>query len=298
MSTPVEKSQSKARAIGLTAVALWCTVATAFKLSLQVISPAQLVLLASTASWVYLGLHLTATRRWRDLNGAPKAQIALAIFAGLINPALYYGVLFAAYTILPAQEAMALNYTWALLLGLLAVPVLGQKLTALQIVCALISYSGVLVIATRGDLLAFEFKALDGIALALLSTLLWSAYWLLNTKQTLPPTLSLFLNFSGALPAIIGYCLLTNVSMQFPLQGILGATYVGLFEMGISFVLWLAAMRLATNTLAISSLVLLSPPVSLVLIATFVGEPITNSTIVGLGLILAGLVIQQRKAPA
>ena len=40
---------------------------------------------------------------------------------GLVNPFLYYLVLFKAYDLLPAQEAQAINYTWALMLAFLSV---------------------------------------------------------------------------------------------------------------------------------------------------------------------------------
>ncbi len=67
-----------------------------------------------------------------------------------MNPVAYYLVLFGAYDRLPGQEAMALNYTWALAMAFLAVPILGQRLTRTDVAAGLIAYAGVWVIATRG----------------------------------------------------------------------------------------------------------------------------------------------------
>ena len=36
-----------------------------------------------------------------------------SLLPGLLNPCLYYLVLFKAYELLPAQQAQALNYSWA-----------------------------------------------------------------------------------------------------------------------------------------------------------------------------------------
>ncbi len=77
-------------------------------------------------------------------------------------------------------------------------------------------------------------------------------------------------------------------------QGLAGAAWVGAFEMGIAFVLWLLAMKKATNTSRLSNLIFLSPPLSLGFIALVVGESIRGSTVVGLVLVIAGLYLQQR----
>ena len=77
-------------------------------------------------------------------------------------------------------------------------------------------------------------------------------------------------------------------------QGWAGGLYVGLFEMGLAFVLWMGAMKATTSTLRISSLIFLSPPLSLVLIWVIAGEPVKAYTLFGLVLILFGLWLQRR----
>jgi drug/metabolite transporter (DMT)-like permease len=281
--------QQKAYFYGLGAVLCWSTVATAFKLSLAYLSPAQLVLLSSLVSWLFLGAMLMASGK---LAGMGEGNFLRPALLGCVNPFLYYLVLFQAYDMLPAQEAQALNYTWALTMALLAVPLLGHSFRALELVAALVCYVGVLVIATRGQLLALEFANPAGVGLALLSTLLWAVYWLFNASEQRDPVVALFLNFSFALPALFTYCLWRGELAVLPWQGVLGAAYIGLFEMGLSFILWLSAMRLTRSTIRISSLIFVAPPLSLLLIHFVLGEAILVSTLVGLGLILAGLALQ------
>jgi drug/metabolite transporter (DMT)-like permease len=105
---------------------------------------------------------------------------------------------------------------------------------------------------------------------------------------------SLLLNFLFSLPCV----LLVNLAVAGkvrvpPAAGLLGATYVGLFEMGFTFVLWLRALRLSSSTAKVSNLIFFSPFLSLVLIHFLVGEAIRASTLVGLVLIVAGNVLQQ-----
>ena len=149
---------------GLGAVALWSTVATAFKVALAWMSPLELMWIAALVSWLLMGalvfkqgnMALALHQGWRT-----------ALWAGLMNPVAYYLVLFAAYDRLPGQEAMALNYTWALAMAFLAVPLLGHRLTRLDVAAGLVAYSGVWVIATRGNVFNVAFEDPLGVLLAL-----------------------------------------------------------------------------------------------------------------------------------
>jgi len=77
------------------------------------------------------------------------------------------------------------------------------------------------------------------------------------------------------------------------LNGLMGAAYVGVIEMGIAFVFWLIALRLSETTARVANLIFISPFVSLFFIHFLVGEAILPSTPIGLVLIVAGLLIQR-----
>jgi drug/metabolite transporter (DMT)-like permease len=89
------------------------------------------------------------------------------------------------------------------------------------------------------------------------------------------------------------YCLVFT-DLQIPdMTGLLGAVYVGCFEMGISYFLWLQALKYSASAAQISSLIFISPFISLLLIHFLVGEEILPSTFYGLSLIVVGLILQQ-----
>lgn len=289
------QAQSKATLFGLGAVLCWSTVATAFKLSLGYLSPAQLMLVASITACLFYGGVLLLQGRIGELFRQSITGYRKSIGFGLLNPALYYLLLFFAYDLLPAQEAQAINYSWAIVMTLLAVPLLKQSMRRDDIIAAVICYLGVLVIATRGNLLAFEFDSLPGVALALASTVVWSLYWIFNRRDAREPVLGLCLNFAFAIPFILLYCALTGQLQTFPWPGVMGGIYVGLVEMGLAFLLWLHAMKLTESTAKIANLIFISPFLSLVFIATILGEPILWSTMLALVLIVTGLLVQGRK---
>jgi len=289
-------NQKQAMLFGLATVVLWSTVATAFKLSLRELTPLQLLMVACLASVVVMALILTAQGRWHLVFSLTRWQYLQSMGMGLINPCLYYFLLFGAFDRLPAQEAQPLNYTWALVLAYLSVPFLGQRLLRADIIAGLICYSGVVVIATRGDVLSLTFSDPLGVALAIGSTLVWASYWIIATRDTRDPVVGLFLNFLCGLPVIAVICGVTDGFVLSLGVSLVAAIYVGVFEMGIAFVLWSYAMKKAQNTSKVSNLIFISPFLSLVFIYFILGEIILLSTYVGLALIVVGLWIQQRRS--
>ncbi|PKG37567.1 DMT family transporter [Psychromonas sp. Urea-02u-13] len=289
------KNQKKATMFALIAVAMWSTVASAFKITLDYFSPIQMLLVATCTTILLLTGICYRQKKLHLLTEYVAKRPFFYLLLGLINPCLYYLILFQAYDLLPAQQAQSLNYTWAITLSILAVPFLGQKLRKQDIIAIILAYSGALIIATKGDLLALDFSSPLGVFLALLSTLLWAMYWIINAKNSGDPLVSLLLGFLLGLPILV---ILTAIISDFNMpdwQGWAGAIYIGLFEMGFAFVAWLTALRYAENTSKISNLIFISPFVSLLLLNMIIDEPIYPATIVGLAFIIGGLLVQQLK---
>ncbi len=289
------KSQSRAMWLALAAVACWSTVASAFKLTLAHLGPAALLFWAVLVSALLLALVVSVRRQWRCLLRALRQRPGYYLLLSALNPCAYYLLLFAAYDRLPAQQAQPINYSWALLLALLAVPMLGQRLGRADLAALVLGYFGVLVIATGGPFWQLQFTDPLGVGLALLSTLIWALYWLLNARNQEPPEVALLLCFALALLPLGGLALWLGSGWPSPVA-LAGALYIGLFEMGISFLLWLAALRAATHTARIANLIFLSPFISLYLISVLLDETIAPASLIGLVLIIAAVGLQQLAA--
>lgn len=289
-------NERRALGFALSAVLLWSTVATAFKLTLAEFSPIQMLTVASIVSSIALLVICAIQGKLKQLPTTFMSNPFYYLLLGLINPLAYYVILFKAYDLLPASQAQAINYSWAITLTLMAAVFLGQKIRKQDWLACTLSYFGVIVIATKGDVLGLNFDSPPGVGLALLSTLLWAGYWILNAKNKADPVVGVLLGFLIAVPCALGLALYEGNSFShISTQGWLAVTYVGLFEMGVTFVLWLSALKLTQNTARISNLIFASPFISLMLLATIIGEHIHPTTLIGLLLIVTGLVIQQVK---
>ncbi|MCE5250443.1 DMT family transporter [bacterium] len=289
------QNQKRAYIYAVSAVLFWSTAASAFKLTLRHTTFVELLLFSSCTSLTALFLILVFQGKLRLLGETTRHDFFRSLCMGVLNPFLYYLVLFKAYSLLPAQQALTLNYTWPLMLVLLSIPFLGQKITAKSISAVALSFAGVVIITTHGDFSGLRFTNPAGAVLALGSSVIWGLFWIFNVKDRRDEVVKLFLNFLFGTGCIVLFSLAVSpVSLpRFP--WILGAVYVGLFEMGITFVLWLKGLHLSRTTAQVSNLVYISPFLSLFFIRAVVGESIAVSTIIGLVCIMAGIIIQQRE---
>lgn len=297
MSQPAFSSDRLALACGLGAVGLWSTMATAFKWALEFSSPIQLIAIAVTVSWLFFAARLVYQGKISQLKTISGGTLRRCFALGCINPVLFYGVLFTAYDLLPAQDAMAINYTWGLTLPFIAACFSRVLPSITEASLALLSYVGILIIVTDGNLTSFEFDNVTGVALAIGSTVLWGLSWVLNKliveRANVDAELALLLNFTTAVPILWVTLSITGSLPSLNSGTVLGGIYIGLFEMGVAFVLWMKAMQLTDTPIRVSSLIFLAPPLSLVFIATVLGESVATSTLVGLVFILVGLAGQQ-----
>lgn len=284
--------QTRAYAFAIITVLFWSTVATAFKFTLRHLDIFQLLFYACLTSVLVLLAAILAMGHFRNLLATFREHWKITLIAGALNPCLYYLVLFEAYERLPAQVAQPINYTWAIMLTFMSIIFLKQKISMPDIVAALVCYAGVVVIATQGDLSGIRSSDGIGVALALFSTILWATYWILNVRDPRDPITGMCLNFLVALPVVAVICQVFS-GFVVPFPGLMGAVYVGVFEMSLAFLFWSFALRLSENTAKVSNLIFLSPFLSLVFINQILGETIYTTTYVGLVIIICGLLYQQ-----
>jgi drug/metabolite transporter (DMT)-like permease len=294
--------QNQAYAYALVTVLFWVTVASAFKLTLQYLDFLHMLLYSSATSALVLFFILLGQNKLKLLKTYTKQDYLRSAALGFLNPFFYYVILFKAYELLLAQEAQPLNQTWAVVLPILSIIILKQRIKFLNILALLISFFGVLIISTQGDLLGLSFTSPFGVFLALFSAIIWSLFWLYNVKDERDEVSKLFLNFIfGFIYILIAIPILSPFLLDgsgFGIifiagWGLIGAVYIGLFEMGITFVLWLRALQLSKTTAQVSNFIYLVPFISLIVIHLTVGETIYPSTIIGLIFIIGGILLQQ-----
>lgn len=277
-------------------VLFWATAATAFKIALAGLDYVLLLLIASSTALIISAVEMGITDKYGKVQEIFKDHKTVLKYAaqGLLNPFLYYLVLFKAYSLLPAQIAQPLNYSWQIVLLLMIAVVFKQKLKLVQWVGVVVSFSGILMLSFNNNASPVGSLSITGVILALGSAFIWATYWISKINAKEDSSVSLFINF------LFGtfYLILISLFISFEMPEIkpfLAGVYVGCFEMGFTFILWGKALNLATNKVALAQLTYLAPVFSLILIHFILKEEIGLLTILGLCFILGGILIANFK---
>lgn len=290
------KNQSKALIMGGFVVFFWATVATAFKIALNEISNLQLLLIASSTALIVCFIELIRTKKLNLLGESllSKSTIFRGAWQGLMNPFIYYLILFKGYSLLPAQIAQPLNFSWQIVLMILMAIFLKQKLHFNQVIGVLVSFSGIVMLSLNNSADISGKLSVFGLGLIIASTIIWATYWLLKINEKQDSVIELFVSFLFGTIYLVVVSLFTPMEFP-PLKPLLAGIYAGMFEMGITFILWSKALKLATNRVTLTQLIYLSPLLSLLLIHFILGEKIGVLTVIGLFLIIGGILISNLK---
>jgi drug/metabolite transporter (DMT)-like permease len=284
----------------LLAILFWSTVPTVFKICLKELDIIYMLTIAAVTSTLVLLIVLTAGNKFNLLRKTTLWELFRSAILGLINPFLYYLILLKAYQLLPAQVAQPLNMIWPIILVFLSVPILGQKIKSKSFIALFVSFAGVYIISSQGDLLNPGHSDIKGVLLAAGSSIFWAFYFILNVRDKRDEAVKLFLNFLfGSLYLLVALYLKDGFDLTgIGIKGVTAAIYIGIFEMGITFLFWLKALQMAASTDKVSNLVYIAPFLSLIFVHFILHEPVYYTTLIGLLLIISGIWIQNHKLSA
>jgi len=271
----------------------WTTVASAFKLALSSLTYYELLLIASSTALIAFAIILTFRKRWFLLRSVNKGQWRMFAIAGMLNPTMYYLVLFKSYELLPAQIAQPINYMWPVVLSVMLAIFARQRIPAFKFAGMAISLAGVAVISVGPGQLTGVSLSVLGLTLGIGSAFVWATYWLINRMNAeTDQIMSLFLNFFFGTIYLLMIAPFMKIEIS-SLQGVLAAVYSGLFEMTIPFIFFGIALKKTDNPALINHLCYLSPFLSLFIIHLILGESIYSTTYIGLALIVGGLLFNE-----
>jgi drug/metabolite transporter (DMT)-like permease len=292
--TKLHDSEQKAVVFAILSVFFWATVATAFKITLRYTDPITLLAFSSFFSLIILSSVLIIQGKWKALLIQSRKDWLFSMILGALNPFLYYLILFNAYNLLRAQEAMVLNYTWPLVLSVFSAIFLKRKISVKGYLALFISFFGIIIIATKGNILDMNFESPLGISLAIGSAGVWASYWILNILDKREPVLKLTSGFIFGTIFSFVYLAFTSGFRILNIEMLAGTAYIGTFEMGLTFIFWLTALSQTKRTEKINQLVYISPFLSLIFISLILKEQIQIYSGIGLIFIIGGILLQTK----
>jgi Integral membrane protein DUF6. len=188
------------------------------------------------------------------------------------------------------QEMLILNNTWQIFFFILSVIFFLKKINFFQVLGILISFSGVFILATKGDVLNFKLSNPFGFLLGISCAIIWAIYWILNTNDKRKIEVKLFYNFLFGFFYIAIFMIFFG-SLKFNTYGLIGSLYISLFEMSITFLIYGKAIEEKTYIPIIANLMYLAPIISILLLSIIVGEKIEIWTIISVITIIFGIIL-------
>lgn len=280
----------------LIAIVIWSSLAAVSGRALDDVRwPTLLTISLGAGGVTLLGCDVARGRGWRDALGGPPRAWALGI-AGIFG---YHAFLFGALAVSPGQRVPVnlINYLWPLSLVVFAA-LLERSWRPRALAGAVVGLVGAGLAVTGGT--AADWSLGWGHGLALGAAVTWGGF-----SALLPRT-------AGASGRLAGWCLasaglsgvvaqLTGWGEPLDTDAWLAALYLGVGPLGLAFAAWEAALHRASGQV-VGALAYLAPPLSTVLLAWAVDEPLTPTIGVAVVLVVAGAALgasaRTRRPPA
>lgn len=272
-------------------ILLWASIPVATKKMLVELDNLQILLYSTILSTLVLGVLLIAQGKVKELRKYGKMEYGVMHALGFLGNYLYYVLLYGALSMTTASEGFILAYTWPILVLVLAFVILKEQVTLRKIIGVCISFIGIIVITTKGNLIQLNLTSAVGDAMALSAAFVFALFSIMGKKYNFDKTISVFIYFFAALVFIVPTVLIFS-DFVVPSSNIMPwILYNGIFVNGISYIFWFKALENG-KTHIISNMLYLTPFVSLIYIFLFLKEEILMSSIVGLMFIVLGILSQ------
>ena len=216
----------------------------------------------------------------------------LIILLALLSIVLYTYLSYAALKFTSATNNALFTTLTPGLIMLFSLIFLREKVSVFQVIGLIISFVGVLIVLTKGNLLQlFHTQYNEGDAIMLLAVLCWAAYSLLlrKAKGISPVTLVTLIALVGAI-LMIPFLFFQPIHFdKITSLGIVGIIYMGVFPSVGSFIFWNQGVKILGASKAGITMNLI--PVFTAIISVILGHALEMSQMLGGLMTIAGMLL-------
>lgn len=272
------------------AILFWSTSATVSKLLLGALDSVQVLYASSLFSGVFLLGWNAVSGNIKKLRTYRAKDYVCTILIGLPGTFLYYLLLYTATDLMPASQAVTINYLWPIMSVVFACILLKEKMTMRKALAIGISFVGMaIVVGADGGTL--DRNTTVGATCCILAAASYGLFTALNQKFGYDKRLSMmffYLTTFVLAGAVLGF---THEIPTLNWLQTLGMGYNGICNMAIATTAWALALD-SGKTAKISNLAYITPFLSLVWTAVFLKEQVRLTSVLGLTVIVLGIFVQ------
>ncbi len=278
-------------------VLLWSTTATVSKLLLGSLDSMQILLVSSLFSFIFLLIINCINGSIKEIKKYKPKDYLIIFSLGLIGIFLYDLFFYLGINAMQASQAFIINYLWPIMTVLFACIILKEKFTLRKIIAIIISFIGVIIVSSNGNILNIDKTSIMGTVYCMLAAILYGLFSVLNKKQNYNKFTSMMLFYLGSFIISLIYVLTSKKTFMPELNQLLGMLWIGIFTSAIAYTSWALALAKG-DTARISNIAYLTPFISLIWTGIVLKEKISIYSVLGLVIIVLGIFIQMKNKKA
>lgn len=273
---------------------LWSTTSTITKLLLGSLNSMQILVISSIFAALFLLIINIKKKNLPQLKAFKIKDFIQIAGLGILGTFLYNLCLYIGINKMQASQAFIINYLWPLMTVIFACIILKEKLTTRKLIAIILSFIGVIVVTSNGNLLNISKDTLIGAVFCILAAVSYGLFCVLNKQKNYNKYLSMMLFYCTSATISLIYIFITKT--WFVLNGakLAGLLWIGVFTSATAFTSWAIALEKG-DTAKISNLAYITPFLSLIWTACILKEKISLYAIAGLLIIVFGIVIQLKE---
>lgn len=278
-------------------VLLWSFIAVVSRLGQQGMDGFQLLFWSNILSaGSVLGAAVIAGKPMRDMLIVPRHTVLHFAVLGALD-CLFYVLLYRGYAIENGVAVLVVQYSWPLLMVVLATVVFRERLHRMQAAGMLVGFAAVAVTLTQGHFDRLAVAHPQALFLVFVGALCFALLSVLSRSFAVDAyTGSFWLFVSSTLASTV--LMLVFSRFVWPPAAALPATLVnGILINGLSYILWIKALA-AGRAATMASLVFLAPILSILWLVLLFHEPFVPAYVAGVVLAVTSGVLCTRKGAA
>lgn len=272
-------------------VFIWATMASVVKKVLLGIPSLEALSVSSFFAFLFLLLLNIKNGAIKKLSSYSLSDYGVMAGLGFIGIFLYSALYYYGLEKLTSQEACILNYLWPIMLLVFSCIILREKMTFMKGFAMACSFVGIIILSLGGNLSSGR-GAITGMICCVAAAALYGLFSVLNKKSDYDQGISMMIFW--LVSAICSMALGLMTEDRVPIKGTewIGLLWLGVVADAIAYLLWALALKGTKNTAKIANIAYLTPFLSIIVSALFLGEKIKLQAFVALVFIIGGILIQ------
>ena len=275
-------------------ILLWSTTATISKILLDSLNSIQILLISSFCAFITLLIINISQGKIKQLKKYKLKNYIELFFIGILGTFLYDLLFYLGIDRLKASQAFIINYLWPIMIILFACIILKEKLTFRKIISVVISFIGVIFVASDGNIFYIGKNNLIGALFCVLAAISYGLFSVLNKQKNYDKFLSMMIFCFNSFILSLIYILLTKEWYIPNINQFIGLFWIGSFTVAIALTTWALALEKG-DTAKISNIAYITPFLSIIWSSIILKEKISIYSIIGLLIIILGIFIQMQK---